>query len=314
MSRKKLITFGIPCFNEEVNVAKTYTTLKRTVSKNREYDYEYVFVDNGSTDNTKEEIKKLAGKNKDVVGVFLSRNFGAEASNQATIDFATGDAIILYECDMQDPPELVLTLLKKWEKGFDLVIGVRKKTQERILMRFARKAFYRIFRMVSNVDIPVDAGAFCLMDRKVIDALKHLPEKYRFYRGLRAWVGFKTTYIFYERRRREFGKSKTSTLYYLNYAIRSFFGFSYLPLNITIYTGVTLIFFSFIFIIIYLLRFLYHGIQIDTTTVIILLVVLFGGSQLLAISMIGKYIQVIIEETKNRPLYVIDEITKGSKK
>lgn len=314
MNRKKLISFGIPCFNEELNVARTYTILKKTVSKVQNYQYEYIFVDNGSTDDTKNEIKKLAKKNKDVVGIFLSRNFGPEGSTQATIDFAKGDAMILYDCDLQDPPELVLTLIKKWGKSFELVIGVRKKTQERILMRLARKSFYRIFKKVSNVDIPVDAGHFSLMDRKVIDALKQLPEKYRFYRGLRAWVGFKTTYVFYERNRREFGKSAANTLYYFNYAIRSFFGFSYLPLNITIYTGFLLILFSFIFILIYLLRFLYLGIAIDATTIIILLVVLFGGSQLLAISMIGKYIQVIIEETKNRPLYIVEESTQGNKK
>ena len=307
MNRKKLITIGIPCFNEELNVARTYKILKRTLEENKKYFFEFLFIDNGSLDTTRDEIRKLCKKNKNAIGIFLSRNFGPEASTQAAIDRATGDAVIIYDCDMQDPPEIILKFIQKWEKGDQLVVGIRKKTEDKFLMRWARKSFYRIFKMISNVDIPVDAGHFSLMDRKVVNAIKSLPEKYRFYRGIRAWVGFKTAYVVYERKKRLYGKSAETIVSYFDYAIRSFFGFSYLPLNITIYIGFLFIFVSFIFICIYLLRFLQSGTIIDSPTIIVLLVVFFGGFQLLAISMVGKYIQVIIEETKKRPLYIIEE-------
>ncbi len=308
MNKKKLISFGIPCFNEELNVAKAYAELKKIAKKNSAYFYEYIFVDNGSSDNTRQEILKLTKNDKSVVGVFLSRNFGAEASCQATIDMAKGDAMVGYECDMQDPPELILEFIKKWEKGYELVIGVRKKTEDNFFMSVARKTFYRIFRKIANINIPVDAGGFSLMSRKAIDALKLLPEKYRFYRGLRAWIGFKTVYIRYNRRQRKYGKSSYNFYDYINYAMRSFIGFSYVPLDVTIYAGLLLVFMSFVFILIYIIKFLLFGLPINNSIAIIFLITFFGGSQILAISVIGKYIQVIIEETKNRPTYVIEEV------
>lgn len=313
-SRKKLITFAIPCFNEELNVAKAYEELKKITHKNKNYNYEFLFVDNASADATRNEIYKLTQTDKRITGICLSRNFGAEASGHALIDFAKGDAMVFYECDMQDPPELILQFIKKWEEGYNMVIGVRTKTEDPFLMSIARKTFYRIFKKVSDVDIPVDAGSFSLMDKKTIHALKSLPEKYRFYRGLRAWIGFKKAYIHYQRRKRRYGSSSYSLSNYFNLAIRSFFGFSYLPLNLTIYTGFLLISISFFFILIYLLKYLSSGIPINSTVAIIFLVVFFGGTQLLAISMIGKYIEVIMEETKNRPIYIVDEIINKNKK
>ena len=314
MNRKKLISIGIPCFNEDLNVAKAYEELKKITKIKNNYTYEYIFVDNGSTDSTRDEIKKLTKKDKAVIGVFLSRNFGPEASCQATIDMANGEAMIGYECDMQDPPEVILEFIKKWEDGYDLVIGVRTKTEDNILMSTARKIFYRIFKKISNITIPVDAGGFSLMDRKAIDALKLLPEKYRFYRGLRAWIGFKTTYVRYKRRKRKYGKSSYNFFDYMNYAIRSFIGFSYLPLDLAIYTGTFLVLISFIFISTYIFKFLIYGMPINGSVAVIFLIIFFGGSQLLAISMIGKYIQVIIEETKNRPMYIIEKIINNANK
>ncbi len=161
MKSKKLITFGIPCFNEELNVPRAYAALKKIANKNKKYTYEYVFVDNGSVDDTKKEIQKLSKNNKSVVGVFLSRNFGPEASCQATIDYARGDAMVGYECDMQDPPEVILELIKKWEEGNDVVVGVRTKTEDNILWTVARKSYYRIFRKISNIDIFRQKGAGC---------------------------------------------------------------------------------------------------------------------------------------------------------
>ena len=305
---KKTISFGIPCFNEELNVVPAYRELKRVIAGTNKYNFEFIFVDNGSTDNTKEEIKKIAIKDKRVIGVFLSRNFGPEASQQAALDHTNGDAFIMYEGDMQDPPDIILKFIKKWENGYDLVVGIRNKIDDNFLMTLIRRFYYKIFQAISNVEVPVNAGSFGLIDRKAADAIKKMSEKYRFFRGLRAWVGFKTAYITYERQRRQRGKSSYNLLGYIKHAERSFFGFSYLPLDIIVYAGIFMVAVSFSFIVSYLVWTFFNGKYIDGSVAILLSIIFLGGVQLLAISIIGKYIQVIVEETKARPVYVIDEI------
>lgn len=304
---KKTISIGIICFNEEPNVAPAYKELKKVTDTKRSYNFEFIFVDNGSTDNTKQEIRKLAQKDKQVIGVFLSRNFGPESSAQASLEFASGDAFIMYEGDMQDPPILILDFIKEWEKGFDVVVGVREKLEDSSFMTFIRKTYYRVLRTISNIEVPINAGSFGLLDKKVINAIKSMPEKYRFFRGLRAWVGFKTSYVTYGRRRRQRGKSSYNFLGYLSHAERSFFGFSYLPLDVIVYTGFFLVFISFISAMVLLLLF-FFGYSIKESTLILFLIMLFGGIQLLALSIIGKYIQVIVEETKGRPPYIVEEV------
>ncbi len=313
MARKKVVSVGIVCFNEELNVAPCYYELKKVTNQNKRYNYQFIFVDNGSTDNTKAEIKKIARKDKSIVGVFLSRNFGPEASAQASLDYAVCDAFICYECDMEDPPHLILDLIKKWEGGFKVVIGIRRKKDDNFFMSKIRKLYYRIFKLISNIEVPVDAGHFGLLDKQVLIAIRTLPEKYRFYRGLRAWVGFNTSYIKYERQRRLRGKSSYNFFSYIHLAERSFFGFSYLPLDVIVYMGLFLVLLSFSSIIGYLFLFFIFGQTIKESSLIILSIVMFGGIQLLALSVIGKYIQVIVEETKARPNYIVEEVI-GNKK
>lgn len=307
-NKKRVISIGVICFNEEPNIEPAYKELTRVTDKNRTYNYEFIFVDNGSTDNTREEIRKISQRDKRVSGVFLSRNFGPEASGQASLDSCVGDAFIMYECDMQDPPDMILDFIKEWEKGFKAVVGVREKIDDSLFMTLIRKTYYRIFRAISNIEVPINAGSFALLDRKVIDAVNKLPEKYRFFRGLRAWVGFRTAYVKYQRRRRQKGQSSYNFFSYIHHAERSFFGFSYLPLDIIVYLGFILVFISFICLIIYLLLFLLFGQTLRDSMLILFSVILFGGIQLLALSIIGKYIQVIVEETKGRPAYIIEEI------
>ena len=305
---KKKISIGVLCFNEEDNIIPVFSELIRITNKNKRYNYEFIFVDNNSTDNTREEIRKIAKNNKRVIGIFLSRNFGPESSGQALLDYSSGDAFVMYEGDMQDPPHLILDFIKLWEKGFDAVVGVREKIDDFFLMEVARKLYYRIFKTISNIEVPINAGSFGLLDKKVVDAMKKLPEKYRFFRGLRAWVGFKTAYVTYERRRRLRGKSSYNLFRYLHLAERSFFGFSYLPLDIIVYLGLLIVPISFFWLIVYLFSFLFLGQTIRESTLILFLIVLFGGIQLLALSIIGKYIQVIVEETKARPVYIVEEV------
>lgn len=310
--KKKLISIGVICFNEEPNVAPAYKELVEVTNKNKNYNYDFIFVDNGSTDNTREEIRNIAKKDKRVAGIFLSRNFGNEASIQASLDYAKGDAYVCFEGDLQDPANVILRFIKEWERGFDVVVGIRTKIADSFFMTKIRKLYYRIFRAISNIEVPVDAGSFALIDKKVMQAIKQLPEKHRFNRGLRAWVGFKTTYINYHRRPRQRGKSSYNLLGYIHHAEKSFYGFSYLPLDIIVYTGLLIVTFSFIFVAAYLSSFILFGQKIEESKLILFSIVLFGGIQLLALSVIGKYVQVIVEETKARPVYIVEEVMENS--
>ncbi|OGG11971.1 hypothetical protein A2Z00_04075 [Candidatus Gottesmanbacteria bacterium RBG_13_45_10] len=311
MKRKKLISIGIPCFNEELNVIPAYEELLSVTKGLNNYTFEFIFVDNGSTDATREKIAGLVTKDKRVRGVFLSRNFGPESSGQAAIDFARGDAYVFYEGDMQDPARVIPTFIKKWEEGYDVVVGIRTKIEDNMFMTIMRKSFYRIFRAVSNIDVPVNAGSFELMSKRVLDAIRALPERYRFHRGLRAWVGFTHAYVSYERRRRLRGKSSYNLLEYFRHAERSFFGFSYVPLDFIVYLGIFLVVGSFIVFFIYLMyRIFYYPARITDLPVILGVIIFFGGIQLLALSFVGKYVQVIVEETKARPMYIVEEVVE----
>ncbi len=297
---KKKISIVVPCFNEEENIESTYKKIEYFLKKILSYDFEYIIVDNGSTDLTKSIIRKLIKKDKRISGVFLSRNFGPEASAAACYKFATGDAIIALPADLQDPPELIPQFIKKWEQGHEVIIGIYKKTEDDFFTSLLRKAFYFIFKKISNINVPVNASGVGLLDRKVVDALNSLPERYRFFRGLRAWIGFKTAYIYYDRVKRQRGKSSYNFINYFKHAERGVFGFSYLVLDMMFYFGILITLLSALFLI---ARFSLYS-----------LIIFIGSVLLFAISIIGKYIQVIVEETKNRPIYIVEETVNLNEK
>lgn len=303
----KKITIGVPCFNEEENVVWAYKTIKEIVDKDKKYDYEFLFVDNGSSDKTRLLIEKIAKKDRRVKGVFLSRNFGPEASGQALTDYSTGDAVIFLPCDLQDPPELMPKLIKRWNDGYDIVLGQYTKTEDSRFMTLMRKSFYGLFKKISNIDVPTNVTGFGLVSRNVIEALKSLPEKYRFNRGLMMWVGFKRFFIPYQKRVRKNGISSYHFFDYIKHSERGLFGFSYLPLDLIVYFGLVITILSFLFIIGYLFTVFVFGNPIKASIPLMLAIVFFGGVNLMALSIIGKYVQVIMEETKNRPVYIVDE-------
>lgn len=307
MKQLKRISICIPCFNEEDNIDNTYREIKGQVSRLKKYSFTYLFVDNGSTDNTRKKLLALSRGEKKVKVVFLSRNFGPEASAAALFDFASGDATITLPCDLQDPASLIPRFLAKWEKGWDVVIGVYNKTEDDFFTSKIRKVFYTFFKAVSNIDIPVNASGVGLMDRKAVLALKSLPEKYRFFRGLRAWIGFKTTKIVYERKSRKRGKSSYSLISYFKHAERGIYGFSYLLLDILAYCSLVLVLLNLSTSAIYIAASAVRWIQFSASIATMLAVMSFGSFQLLAIGILGKYIQVIMEETKNRPTYIVEE-------
>ncbi|MFA6016661.1 MAG: glycosyltransferase family 2 protein [Patescibacteria group bacterium] len=302
------ISICVPCFNEEENIVLMYEKLKQITSKNKKYIFEFIFTDNKSTDNTRQLIKNLALKDKRVKGIFFSRNFGSESSGQAALNYAIGDAFIALSCDFQDPPEMILKFIKKWEEGYDVVMGSYFDNKEFFLMTIIRKIFYQVFKKIAEIKVPTNVTGFGLLDKKVVLALKTLPEKYRFTRGLTAWVGFKQTFIPYKRKKRERGKSSYSFFDYIKQAERGIFGFSYLILDLMVYGGLVITTLSFLFIVGYLYAVVVIGNPIKASIPTMLAIVFFGGIQLLAISIIGKYIQVIVEETKNRPMYIVEEI------
>jgi len=303
----KKISICIPCYNEESNVIFAYRSLKKVVNRLRKYDHELLFVDNGSLDKTRNLIEKIAKKDKKVKGILLSNNFGPEASGKAAFDYATGDAVVAIGCDLQDPPELIQKFIKEWEKGSDVVMGVYIKNEDNPIMKIIKNSFYNFFNLISKTQIPPNATGFGLYDKKIITALKTLPEKYRFERGLLSWVGYKKTFINYQRKKRLRGKSSYGFFDYVKHAERGIFGFSYLPLDLMVYSGFLLTLFSFLFIIGYLYWVIVFGNPIKASIPLMLGIFFFGGIQLLAISIIGKYIQVIVEETKARPIYIVEE-------
>ena len=303
----KKISIGVPCYNEEENVALTYESIKKTIKKIKNYDFELIFIDNGSSDQTKKIILKIAKKDKKVKGVFLSRNFGPESSGFAGLNFSTGDAYIGISCDLQDPPEFIPQFISRWEEGNNIVMGIYERLDENFFMKKIRENFYKIFNKISSTQIPSNAVGFGLFDKKVVDGLKSFPEKYRFTRGLLAWLGYKKAFIKYNRKERLRGKSSYNLFGYIKDAERGIFGFSYLILDLMVYGGFVLVFFAFLFILGYLYTVIVIGNPINASIPLMLAIVFFGGIQLLAISIIGKYIQVIVEETKNRPMYIVEE-------
>ena len=307
MTKMKKISICIPCYNEETNVVIAYHSLTSVMKKLKNYDYEFIFVDNGSFDKTKQLINKIASKDKKVKGIFLSRNFGPESSGHAAYDHAIGDAIVGIPADLQEPSEMIPKFIKKWEQGYNVVLGVYKKTSDNLMMKSIRKLYYLIQKKISFIDIPADSTGFGLFDRKVLLAMRKLPEKYRFGRGILSWVGFKRAFISYERKKRLYGKSSYNFFDYLHHAERGLFGFSYFLLDLMVYGGFFLTFVSFLFITGYLYWVIVFGNPIQASIPLMLAIFFFGGILLLAISILGKYIQVIVEETKNRPMYIVED-------
>lgn len=306
---KKRISFIVPCYNEEENIPITYKELTKTALSLENYDYEIIFINNGSEDRSEELIKEITKKDPKVIAVLLSRNFGPESSALAGLHHANGDAIICIEADLQDPVELIPEFVKKWEAGFDIVLGRRDSGEEGKIINYIRKIFYKILKKVSYIDIPVNVGGFSLFDKKVNNAMNRLDEKNRFVRAIRSWVGFKSCQIPYERRKRKYGKSSYNSIFaYMRHAEKGLISFSNLPLELLTYVGMILVLISIITILIYIILFFTSGNPITASATIFLSIFFFGSIQILAISIIGKYIAIIFEETKNRPHYIVKEL------
>jgi dolichol-phosphate mannosyltransferase len=266
--------------------------------------YEIIFVNDCSPDNSEEVIAAIAAKDNNVIGITHSRNFGSQSAFLSGMEVATGDAVVLMDGDLQDPPELIPEFYKKWIEGYDVVYGKRVKREMSFFMNLVYKGFYRIFSKLSYIKIPVDAGDFSLIDKKVVRELNNLPEKEVFLRGLRAWVGFKQVGVDYVRPERMFGKSTNNWRRNIGWARKAIFSFSFVPLEMLSYLGFILTGFSFLAMIGQVIAKLYYPETPHGTTTIIVLVLFFGGVQLLAISVLGEYLSKVFEESKGRPKFI----------
>lgn len=270
-------------------------------------DYEIIFVNDGSPDNSEEVLAELAARDKKVVAINHTRNFSSQNAFMSGMALATGDAVVLLDGDLQDPPEIIPKLVEKWQAGYDVVYGVRVKRQASLFMQAAYKLFYRIFQKLSYVKVPVDAGDFSLMDRKVVRVLTSMPERDLFLRGLRAWVGFRQIGVPYVRPERMFGRTTNSLVKNLRWARKGIFSFSFAPLEWVSYVAGIVTVLAAAAIIVYIVLFFFYGAPQGFLT--LLVAVLFLGSvQLLALSVIGEYVAKVFEEVKGRPKYIVKSI------
>ena len=274
-------------------------------------DYEIIFVNDASPDDSATVLSALAAKDKHVVVIEHSSNFGSQSAFMSGMQIATGDAVVLLDGDLQDPPELIAEFYAKWREGFEVVYGRRVQREATAIMRICYKVFYRVFRLVSYVLIPVDAGDFSLMDRKVVNEMLALPETDQFLRGLRAWVGFKQTGVDYKRPERMFGVSTNNWRRNLWWARKALFSFSFVPLEVMMYVGVSLTGLAFLLGIAQIVAKMIHPDIPHGITTIIVLILFFGGIQVLGMSILGEYLGKVFEESKRRPKYIRRAIIVG---
>ena len=314
---KKKISFVIPIYNEEKTINELYKRLD-IISKRVKFISEIIFINDGSKDNSLQVLHSLNQKDERICYINFARNFGHQIAVTAGLNYAKGDIIVVLDGDLQDPPELVLEMIEKWQKGYEVVYAKRtKRKKEGFLKRIPAFLYYRILKKLADIDIPTDTGDFCLMDRCVVDALNCMPERNRYIRGLRAWVGFKQTSIEFEREPRFAGEVKYTFIKSFSLAINGLVSFSKIPLRISTYMGLLSAFFS-LFMIFWVIYFRLNGSKAFSGYTIIMIVMFFLTSiQMISIGILGEYIGRIYEETKNRPLYTIsslvgfDKINKG---
>ena len=306
-----LLSIVLPSYNEEQNIANTAKVLAELLEKDQ-IDYELVFVSDGSKDATYEEILKAAESNPRVKGAKFSRNFGKEACIFAGLRLTTGDAVIVMDCDLQHPPQVIPQMWKLWQEGYEVVEGVKtSRGKESLAHKLSAGLFYKIMSKLIKMDMNASSD-YKLLDRKVVDVLLELPERNTFFRALTFWAGFHTTTVEYEVQERIYGTSKWSVISLMKYAITNATSFSTLPLQLVTVMGVISILFSVVLAIQTTVRY-FMGNSVEGFTTVILLILIIGGFIMLSLGIIGHYIARIYEEVKGRPKYIISDVTENVK-
>jgi len=304
------LSIVVPLFNEEANVRELYRRLVAALDA-LWLGYELVFVNDGSTDDTALLLDQLRRNDPRVVPLHLSRNFGHQPAISAGLAYARGQAVVVMDGDLQDPPEVLGQFLERWREGHEVVYAVRTQRKENLLKRAGYFLFYRLLRAVSDLDIPLDSGDFCLMDRKVVDVLNRLPERMRFVRGLRTFVGFRQIGVPYPRAAREAGKTKYSFAALVRLAIDGLVSFSSAPLQLVTYLGFFAGALGFLFLL-WLLADAWRHDRAPSGWASAIVVVLFASAaQLLSLGIVGAYVRRIFLEVKGRPTYVVRDAPAG---
>ena len=309
MEVRPLVSIITPFYNESLGVLIFKESVTKVLNSLQEYDFEIICVDDGSTDNTLSKLIAVAHHDHRFRIIELSRNFGKEAAMTAGIDEAKGNCIIPIDADLQDPPALIGKMLLAWQQGNEVVLAKRiDRSTDSFAKRKTAQLFYRLHNVVSNLQIPEDVGDFRLMDRVVVDALKKLPERQRFMKGLFAWVGFKTITVEYVRNARSTGITKFSGWRLWNFAIEGITSFSLVPLKVWTYIGLFGSLFSIFYATFVIIRTWIFGIDLPGYASLLVVMLFFGSLQLMSLGIIGEYIGRIYFESKHRPIYLIKKI------
>ena len=300
-----MLSIILPSYNEGKNISKASGVISELLASNN-IPYELIFVDDGSKDDTWNEIEKASKGNPNVVGILFSRNFGKESALFAGLAESTGDACIVMDCDLQHPPETLIEMYRLWQEGYEVVEGVkRSRGKESILHKASAGLFYKLISKAVKIDMS-RASDFKLLDRKAVDSLLAMPERNAFFRALSAWIGYKTTTVEFDVREREEGESKWSTWSLIKYAITNIVAFSAAPMQVVTIAGVLVFLFAIILGIQTLIKF-FMGHAVAGFTTVILLILIIGSIIMISLGIIGYYISKIYEEVKGRPKYIISK-------
>lgn len=303
-----MLSVVVPMFNEADNIAgfmRAVCPILESVTP----QWEIICVDDGSRDQTSQAVRDYHTQDARIKLVRLSRNFGKEAALTAGLFHASGQAVIPMDADLQDPPQLIPELVAKWREGFKMVLATRRfRKGDGWFKRQSALLFYRLIRRLSNVKIPKNTGDFRLMDREVVDAIKQLRERTRFMKGILSWVGYPTAQVFYDRPERAHGSSKFNFFRLWRLALDGVFSFSTVPLQIWTYIGATISLLSFVYAMYLIVRTLVSGVDVPGYASIMVAVLFMGGIQLISMGILGEYIGRIYRETKQRPIYLVDEV------
>jgi polyisoprenyl-phosphate glycosyltransferase len=304
----KTLTILIPAYNEEEVLHQLYDRLNSVLSSIPHYEFEILFVNDGSTDQTLSIIKQLRKGDQRISYIDLSRNFGKEIAMIAGLDYAKGDAVIIIDADLQDPPELIPEMIRYWELGYDDVYAKRRsRAGESWLKKWTAKKFYRLLKKTTRIPIQEDTGDFRLLDRRCVEALKKMRESQRYTKGMFSWIGYNKKEILFDRDPRAAGKTKWNYFKLLDLAIEGITSFTTLPLRLSSIFGMVISLIAFIYMIWIITKTLLIGEPVKGYPSLMSVILFLGGIQLLSLGIIGEYLGRIFNETKNRPLYFVDE-------
>jgi polyisoprenyl-phosphate glycosyltransferase len=304
---KPVFSIIAPIFNEQESLPELYRRISAIMDSTGE-TWEILMVNDGSTDRSEALIRELAGQDGRVRPVLFARNFGHQIAVTAGLDYSRGQAVIIIDADLQDPPELILEMIAKWREGYEVVYAVRSEREgESWFKTFTASFFYRLIYRITDVKIPLDTGDFRLIDRKVVDVLNHMRERHRFLRGMSAWVGFKQTGVTYRRAARFAGETKYPFRKMFRLAINAITGFSYFPLQMATFMGFIAAAISILAIPLVIILRLVSSQELLGQATTLIAVLFIGGVQLISLGILGEYIGRIYDEVKGRPLYIVSE-------